>query len=189
MKLLAISQKTKGIRFVTENGKEEWGSCIGDYSKKTSGDDVLKFVSNNFKAGDEARVDYIVKNGHIQIKGVYKLEGKVETSPVEPKKTVEAPKPTPVTVPPVVKSEPKYTGVGPKVSDYASGLVYPDRYMSPRTPEESKQIRSLALIGSTAEIVNGMLISQQCVIDANSLPSVVESWINTIYNILDKKAV
>ena len=54
-------------------------------------------------------------------------------------------------------------------------FLYPDRYQYPKTPEESEQIKKLAIAHSVTTVVKGILVNQQGSIDRNQLSEFIKT--------------
>ena len=173
MKYVACARAKIVIGFEKEDGKIVWGKCVGDESKKISGQAVYDFAKKTFRRGDEVNVDFTVVKNEMLVKRVEAVKGSkreesvpVTTAPREVKTTS-------------VKDQKVLKDLDLPVYDYPRG------YMSPKTPEESAQIRKLALISSTSDIVAGMLTALTGQADPNSLSEVTKQYIKEIFETLN----
>lgn len=173
MKLVKVGFKKPVIQ-VDNNGKLMWMNCVDNKEHNTTGQGLYEYIKKNFKTGDDIVPEYKEEKGNYYCNRVSQGKTNVTEQIQESKKETEKIELPKVSVP--VKTENKYQ------------YEYPRGYMSPKTPEESLQIKKLSLIDSVAQIVSGMLNSQVGSIDGNSVIAITKVYIKEVFDELNKIA-
>ena len=177
MRFVACVKSKVAIGLEKEDQKILWAKCsqaVYDYAKK------------NLRKGDEVIVDGKQEGRDYVVSRIEKRSGSKQevSSPVTMEKSVVPPVKSPVKPENMTAQDHKVlTDMNLPVFEYPRG------YMSPKTPEESRQIRSLAIVSSTADIVAGMLTALTGQVDPNALVELTRNYINAVYDTLDKKVV
>ena len=165
--------KTKAVLGFDLDGKTVWGEAeIPAY----------EYAKASLKKGDSVNVEYILVKGQMKIQKIEKIQvasKREETTPVTTKDAVAVKPETKVYHEPYVK---------PEVEKYGyKDIEYGRYFMNPKTPEESKQIRSLSLMDSTSNIVAGMMEACSGQVGPEDMLELVKKYINTVYDVLDNK--